>query len=84
MTPVTKLIIFADNYPVTPAVVDVRSESLDDDEIFDLQTYLRQKSADTPDQGMENTVKLALEWLKQERIDVTGTFVVEGRKPLSN
>lgn len=68
--------IISENYPVAPAMVVVRSEALDENELFDLQTYLRQQSRDCGAKGgMEDLVKLGIDWLQRENIDVKGRLI---------
>jgi hypothetical protein len=56
-------------------VTEIRSESLDEDEIDDLQAFLKQTAKGMAPLSLEGLLQKALEWLKKEQIDVTGKAV---------
>ncbi|KAH3816270.1 leukocyte receptor cluster member 9-like [Dreissena polymorpha] len=63
-----------DSYPDVPPVVEIRSASLDEEELSDLKIFLQQtaNAAKPCSLNLEGLVNEALEWLKNERINVTG------------
>ncbi|XP_045166063.2 leukocyte receptor cluster member 9-like [Mercenaria mercenaria] len=61
-----------DAYPNTVPVIEIRSESLDEDEIFDLQAFLKQSAESMTSVSLEGLVQAALKWLMEGNIDVSG------------
>ncbi|WAR26146.1 LENG9-like protein [Mya arenaria] len=59
-------------YPTTPAVIEVRSSSLDADEIGNLQAFIKQTAQGADGKSMGELVESALEWLKDGHINVSG------------
>ena len=53
-------------------MTEIRSESLDEDEIFDLQAFLKQTAETMTSVSLEGLLQKALEWLKEGHIDVSG------------
>lgn len=67
---------FIDSYPTSPAEVEVRSECMDEDDLFDLKTFLNQSSETTAPRSLERLVEIALQWLREGDIDVSGKILV--------
>lgn len=61
-----------ESYPTTRPVIEIRSEALTEDETFDLHSYLTQASVATPLPDLTSLVTIALDWLNEGRINVTG------------
>lgn len=62
-----------ETYPTTSPVIEVRSESLTNEEIDDLNEYLKQASSGPGSSpSLERLVELALTWLRDGNIDVSG------------
>lgn len=62
----------AEGYPSIVPVIEIRSESLDEDEIYDLETFLKQTTENIHMVTLEGLVQTALKWLKEGNIDLTG------------
>ncbi|KAL4226766.1 hypothetical protein ACF0H5_014746 [Mactra antiquata] len=60
------------SYPSSVPEVTVRCDDLDEDDLFDLKTYLQQSANTLSHRSLEQLVKIGLTWLKEQDIDMSG------------